>query len=697
MYSRERTFRYMSLLFLLLFQLIFIPVSQAEQVVVTSGKVVYDPFGRAVAVYHPTVDNASVDVFSTAVDPVSPTETDYDELDRPLLVKLPDNTITTYAYSLSGNALKTLVTDAEGNSSATLVNGSGKTVESIRYKGGAGSVALTTTFEYDGIGRLIRVTDPEGNVTESTYDYGDRRTRVVHPASGETGYTYDRLGNVLTVQTANLKESGASISYLYELGRLTGVHYPEHPENDVSYRYGDENDDHHAKGRVVLRLDGTGGQEYSYDNMGNVSRTLRTVVVPNEESAIGTFETGFTYDSYGKLLDMTYPDGEKVCYWYDSSAQLTEVYIKKKDGVHYVEEIGYDKFGDRTYIRYGDKSETRYSYLPTTRRLSSSVISRPQVGSGPSYTFSRNYTYDDVGNITELSCTSTGGSTGSGTGLLQPPVTHQYAYDALYRLTGADGSTGTSTGQSALYSLTMAYDDMYRITSKNQTLSQTNVQFAGTLSAGYTLGYNYNTATGRKFQMSEVADVNYRKASATVNESDKTREHHFYEYDRNGNITHVSTSRMREDRAYRDLTHEEKFRWDEENRLLAISQNGYVSSYWYDADGERVVKEHGVNGAVFVNSARGAIIREDEMIEALKENRFTAVLDVYCKEPPELDNPLRSLKNVYCMPHQGGPTIDRKPVVTMRLADDVLRFADGKPLQFEISSEFAKRMTKQRS
>ena len=406
---------------------------------------------------------------------------------------------------------------------------------------------------------------------------------------------------MLTVQTANLKEHGASISYQYELGRLTGIHYPEHPENDVSYRYGDENDGHHAKGRVILRLDGTGGLEYSYDNMGNVSRMLRTIVVPNEESAIGTFETGFTYDSYGKLLDMTYPDGEKVCYWYDSSGQLTEVYIKKKDGVHYVEEIGYDKFGDRTYIRYGDKSETRYSYLPTTRRLSSTQISHSQVGSGPGYTLTRQYTYDDVGNITELSCS---GSTGSGTGLLQPPVTHQYAYDALYRLTRADGSTGTSTGQSALYSLTMGYDDLYRITSKNQTLSQTNVQFAGTLSAGYSLDYHYSSASGRKFQMSDVADVNYRKASATVSESDKTRERHFYEYDRNGNITHVSTSRMREDRAYRDCTREEKFRWDEENRLLAISQNGYVSNYWYDADGERVVKEHGDNEAVFVNSER---------------------------------------------------------------------------------------------
>ena len=73
-----------------------------------------------------------------------------------------------------------------------------------------------------------------------------------------------------------------------------------------------------------------------------------------------------------------------------------------------------------------------------------------------------------------------------------------------------------------------------------------------------------------------------------------------------------------------------------------------------------------------------------------------AVLDVYCKEPLEPDSPLRSLKNVYCIPHQGGPTSDRTPVVTMRLADDMLRFAEGKPLQYEISREYAKRMTKQR-
>ena len=102
------------------------------------------------------------------------------------------------------------------------------------------------------------------------------------------------------------------------------------------------------------------------------------------------------------------------------------------------------------------------------------------------------------------------------------------------------------------------------------------------------------------------------------------------------------------------------------------------------------------DGAVFINSARGAIIREDEMIEALQTNRFRAVLDVYCKEPLDLDSPLRHLKNVYCMPHVGGPTNDRSPVIAMRLADDIRRFEKGQKLRYEITGEYAKRMTKQR-
>ena len=103
------------------------------------------------------------------------------------------------------------------------------------------------------------------------------------------------------------------------------------------------------------------------------------------------------------------------------------------------------------------------------------------------------------------------------------------------------------------------------------------------------------------------------------------------------------------------------------------------------------------DGAVFVNTARGAIIREAEMIRALEEKRFLAVLDVYEKEPLDPDSPLRRLENAYCIPHMGGPTLDRHPVIARLLADDMVRFVRGEQLRYEISSSYAKRMTKQRT
>ena len=49
-------------------------------------------------------------------------------------------------------------------------------------------------------------------------------------------------------------------------------------------------------------------------------------------------------------------------------------------------------------------------------------------------------------------------------------------------------------------------------------------------------------------------------------------------------------------------TAECKLKWDEENRLLASDDNGFVTNYWYDADGERTVKTSGESDQVYVNS-----------------------------------------------------------------------------------------------
>ena len=101
------------------------------------------------------------------------------------------------------------------------------------------------------------------------------------------------------------------------------------------------------------------------------------------------------------------------------------------------------------------------------------------------------------------------------------------------------------------------------------------------------------------------------------------------------------------------------------------------------------------DGALFVNTARGRIIREDEMIEALKEMRFNAVLDVYYEEPMQQDNPVRYLPNVLPFPHSGGPTIDMRSIVTQRIADVALNLEKDPSYKsdFEISKEVAARMT----
>lgn len=98
--------------------------------------------------------------------------------------------------------------------------------------------------------------------------------------------------------------------------------------------------------------------------------------------------------------------------------------------------------------------------------------------------------------------------------------------------------------------------------------------------------------------------------------------------------------------------------------------------------------------AIFLNTARGPIINQAELVHALLENRFRAVLDVFDQEPLESNNLLRKLPNVYSFPHKAGPTIDRRPMVLKALGEDILRLSRGEPLQYEISPQQATYMTR---
>ena len=365
---------------------------------------------------------------------------------------------------------------------------------------------------------------------------------------------------------------------------------PDHPENNVKYYYGGRNASQNRIGRLMLREDGTGAIEYFYGKMGEVTKTRRTLIVPNQ--AIATYVTQWTYDSHNRLLEMIYPDEEKVTYSYNLGGQLEKVRGYKSYGYDYVNRIGYDKFEQRTYLKYCNGAETFYTYEPARRRLQNLTVN-----AGGKSIMDNAYAYDAVSNVLSVANKAALPESGKAGG----QMAHAYTYDALYRLASATGTYAGADSKTASYRLEMGYDNMHRIVSKKQHLTQQGVLFDGTLHVGYDLAYTYGKTEGRKFQLAEVKDANYR-TEENPDSVAKVDNNHTYTYDANGNLVYVNTGRIKQDGMLDSTAAERKLRWDEENRLTASDDNGFVTNYWYDANGERTVKTSGEGEQLYVNS-----------------------------------------------------------------------------------------------
>ena len=412
---------------------------------------------------------------------------------------------------------------------------------------------------------------------------------VNHPDAGETDMTYDAAGNLLTKLTAELRKSISDkgyISYTYDFERLHEVLYPENLFNRVTYTYGKAGDKYNRAGRLALVEDASGGEAYYYGRQGEVTKTVRTVMASVAD--IRTYVYGATYDSWNRVQTMTYPDGEMVTYHYNAAGQVESLTSNKQGRQSViVDRIGYDKEGHTVYTKLGNGTETTYTYDKQRERLQ--VMNLTADGQT---VMENRYQYDAVDNILGITNAANPTSlTKLNRAKLGGKSMHTYEYDELNRLVHASGKA-----KRASYDMVMSFGRMSEPLTKVQKVDST------TTAKSYNFAYKYE-------------DSNHPTAPTQIG-------HDHYTYDANGNptlVTNDSTNTTRE------------MYWDEDNRLMVLSDNGKTSRYTYNAAGERIMKSYGTMEGVYINGApQGITFHETDnftlypaSILSVNKNRFT--------------------------------------------------------------------------
>jgi glyoxylate reductase len=84
------------------------------------------------------------------------------------------------------------------------------------------------------------------------------------------------------------------------------------------------------------------------------------------------------------------------------------------------------------------------------------------------------------------------------------------------------------------------------------------------------------------------------------------------------------------------------------------------------------------DGATLINTARGAIVDEEGLVDELESGRISAGLDVFAHEP-RIPERLLGLPNVVLTPHIASATVETRAAMTRVLVDNVLAFLNGDP------------------
>ena len=517
-----------------------------EDQMVVSGRVTFDFMGRTIASYYPVTEPLGTPgIFNPAFDSVQPTHITYDVLDRTTQITIPDNTSTSTAYGFGLDRagtpqFMTIATDANGiqKKSFSNVRDLITSIQETNTLPDGTLQEIWTSYEYDALSQLIEVSDDQQYVTQVVYDHLGRRTIIDSPDSGRTELFYDLASNPVAQITANLRQiPDKQIVYDYEYNRIASISYPDFTENNVTYTYGAPGVRDNRAGRITYISSEAGIEERFYGKLGEIVKVVKTID-SDTTAARQSYTTETRYDTWGRLQQLTYPDGEVLTYAYDAGGKVRQVTGHKlPHTTEYLSRLEYDKFEQRAFLEMGNGVRTSYAYNADNRRLHNLQASQPN---GQLFQ-NLYYDYDNVGNILSL----TNDRALAAPGLLGGPTAQHFEYDELYRLTHATGTFSHAKHYEETvdsYTLAMQYDTLHNIVNKAQKHVITEGGDDKDTQRKTTYDWDYAYAGPRPHAPTEIGDFRYL-------------------YDANGN--QVGWDDEEQDQARRII-------WDEENRVQRI-------------------------------------------------------------------------------------------------------------------------------
>lgn len=511
---------------------------------------------------------------------------------RPWKVTTPDGAVaeTTYGLSTSGSQVGTVITveDQAGKLRRSVTNGLGQLirVDEPNLSGALGSLTSPnqpTLYSYDFLGNLTQIFQEGDNTDECgsssscsqtrtfAYDAMSRLKQATNPESGTINYTYDSNSNLAT----KTDPRNITTTFVYDrLNRVKTRQYTNEPGGsetpDVSYFYDNVTN---AKGKLTKVSSSVSTTEYTgFDILGRVTASKQTTD--------GTdYNSGYTFNLGGALIEQTYPSGRVVKNVIDGNGDLSLVQSKKNATFgywNYASSFTYSASDALTGIQFGNG---RWESTTFNSRLQPTQIA---LGTTPGSTnlLDLDYSYGTTannGNV--LSQTITVPTVGSYTGFT---AVQNYSYDSLNRLQSA-------------YERPDGWSESNCTTDPTKCWKQT---------------FKFDRYGNRRFDESNTtmptSFTNQALTNPTISSSTNRLTSSGWAYDTSGNTTDDPNGRQ--------------FVYDAENKQVKVldNQDDLIGEYWYDGDGKRVRKHVPSTGevTVFVYDASGRLIAEYSTIVA---------------------------------------------------------------------------------